>query len=49
VYTLRSGAMGEGSDTAVVSAMVAINGTGIEVLWSAAELSDNHGNTKGSR
>jgi Xaa-Pro aminopeptidase len=49
VYTLRSGAMGEGSDTAVVSAMVAINGTGIEVLWSAAELSDHHGNTKGSR
>jgi Xaa-Pro aminopeptidase len=49
VYTLRSGAMGEGSDTAIVSAMVAINGTGIEVLWSAAELTGNHGNTKGSR
>ena len=49
MYNIRSGPMGEGSDTAVVSAMVTINGTGVEVLWSAAELSDHHGNTKGSR
>jgi Xaa-Pro aminopeptidase len=33
VYTLRCGAMGEGSDNAVVSAMVAVSGTGIDVLW----------------
>ena len=37
VYTLRCGAMGEGSDSAIVSAMVAVNATGVNVLWSAAE------------
>jgi len=37
VYTLRSGAMGEGIDNAIVSAMVAISGTGINVLWSATK------------
>jgi Xaa-Pro aminopeptidase len=36
VYTIRSGALGEGSDNAVVSAMVAVSGTGISVLWVAA-------------
>ena len=37
VYTLRSGATAEGSDNAIVSAMVAVTGTGIEILWQAAE------------
>jgi Xaa-Pro aminopeptidase len=49
VYTLRSGAMGEGSDNAIVSAMVAVSGTGINVLWSAADHSGTQGNAKGSR
>jgi Xaa-Pro aminopeptidase len=49
VYTLRSGATCEGSDNAVVSAMVAVNEAGIDVLWSTAEHSGNHGNTKGTR
>jgi Xaa-Pro aminopeptidase len=49
VYTLRSGAVGEGSDNAIVSAMVAVSGTGIDVLWSAAERSDDQGNAKGSQ
>jgi Xaa-Pro aminopeptidase len=37
VYTLRCGAMGEGSDNAIASAMVAVNKTGVEVLWPATE------------
>jgi Xaa-Pro aminopeptidase len=45
VYTFRSGAIGEGSDNAVVSAMVAVYRAGIDVLWSAIEHS---GNVKGS-
>jgi Xaa-Pro dipeptidase len=49
VYTLRSGALGEGSDNAVVSAMVAVSGTGINVLWSATKHSDEQGNAKGLR
>jgi Xaa-Pro aminopeptidase len=49
VYTLRCGALGESSDNAVVSAMVAVNGTGIDVLWSTAEYSGNQKNVKGSR
>jgi Xaa-Pro aminopeptidase len=49
VYTLRSGAMGEGSDSAVVSAMVAVSGTGIDVLWPAADRLSNQGIARGSR
>lgn len=37
VYTLRCGALGEGSDNAVVSAMVSVNQTGNDVLWLGAE------------
>jgi hypothetical protein len=29
--------MGEGSDNAIASAMVAVNKTGVEVLWPATE------------
>jgi Xaa-Pro aminopeptidase len=49
VYTLRCGALGEGSDNALASAMVAVHAKGIEVLWSAAEFSDNQKNIRGSR
>jgi Xaa-Pro aminopeptidase len=35
VYTLRSGAVGEGGDSAIVSAMIAVERAGVEVLWSA--------------
>jgi len=49
VYTLRSGALGEGSDTAIVSAMVAITGTGINVLWSAAKHSGSQRIAEGQR
>ncbi len=35
VYTLRCGAMGKGSDSAIVSAMIRIGYEKIEVLWSA--------------
>ena len=49
VYTLRIGAMGEGSDNAVVSAMVAVSGTGIKVLWSGMHRSGNQENAKGLR
>jgi Xaa-Pro aminopeptidase len=49
VYTFRCGAMGEGSDTAIVSAMVAVNATGVEVLWSATERSGHSGENRGSR
>jgi Xaa-Pro aminopeptidase len=49
VYTLRCGALGEGSDNAVVSAMVAVSGKGIDVLWSAMHHSGTQGNAKGSR
>lgn len=37
VYVLRCGAMGQGSDNAVVSAMVAVKRAGSQVLWSSAE------------
>ncbi len=37
VYTLRCGALGEGSDNAVVSAMVSMNEAGSDILWSSAE------------
>jgi Xaa-Pro aminopeptidase len=46
VYTLRSGAIGERDDNAIASAMVAVNGTGIEVLWSAANHSANRGKVR---
>jgi Xaa-Pro aminopeptidase len=49
VYTLRWGAMGEGSDNAVVSAMVAVNGPGMEVMWPATQHSGSQKNAKGSR
>ena len=49
VYTLRSGALGEGSDNAIVSAMVAVSGAGIDVLWPAAEHTGNGGTILGSR
>jgi Xaa-Pro aminopeptidase len=49
VYTIRCGAMGEGVDNAIVSAMVAVNGAGAEVLWPAAEHSGRRGNAKGLR
>jgi Xaa-Pro aminopeptidase len=48
-YILRCGAMGQGSDNAVVSAMVAVSGTGIDVLWSATEHSGRQQKSKGSR
>ena len=37
IYTLRCGALGDGSDNAVVSAMVSVNQAGGDVLWSGAE------------
>jgi Xaa-Pro aminopeptidase len=37
VYTLRSGAMGEGRDNAIVSAMIAVERARVEVLWSALD------------
>lgn len=46
VYTLRCGAMGEGGDNALMSAMVAVTGTGIEVLWPPELLLDEK-NAKG--
>jgi hypothetical protein len=49
VYTIRSGAMGKGSDNAIVSAMVAVSGTGIDVLWPAAEQTGNWETSLGSR
>jgi Xaa-Pro aminopeptidase len=49
VYTLRCGALGEGSDNAVASAMFAVHAKGIDVLWTAARYSDNQKNAKGSR
>lgn len=48
VYTLRYGAMGEGSDNAIVSAMVAVNGSGAEVLWPPKEASGNWGIARAS-
>ena len=33
VYTLRCGAMGEGSDNAIVSAMVAVSEAGTNIIW----------------
>jgi hypothetical protein len=35
IYTLCSGTLGEGGDNAIVSAMIAVDRAGIEVLWSA--------------
>jgi Xaa-Pro aminopeptidase len=49
VYTLRCGAMGEHGDNAIVSAMVAVTGTGIDVLWSATMHGSRNGNTEGQR
>ncbi len=49
VYTIRCGAMGEGSDNAVVSAMVEVNASGINVLWPAEESTGNQVNARGSR
>jgi Xaa-Pro aminopeptidase len=46
VYTLRCGAMGEGPDNAIVSAMVAVNGAGAEALWPAAGHSSHRRNAK---
>jgi hypothetical protein len=33
VYTFRAGAAGEGSDNAIVSAIIAVNARNIEMLW----------------
>jgi Xaa-Pro aminopeptidase len=49
VYTIRCGAMSEDTDNAIVSAMVAVNGSGVEVLWPSRERSGHWGNAKGSR
>jgi len=49
VYTIRCGAVGDGSDNAVVSAMVEVNGAGINVLWPAEQRSGNQEDAKGSR
>jgi Xaa-Pro aminopeptidase len=49
VYTFRCGALGEGSDNAVVSTMVAVSAAGIDVLWSATERSNTQKNAKGPR
>lgn len=49
VYTLRCGALGEGGDNAIVSAMIAVSRTGIHVLWPTAGHSGNQGSAKGSR
>jgi hypothetical protein len=35
VYTLRAGAAGEGSDNAIVSALIAVDDSKTEILWSA--------------
>jgi Xaa-Pro aminopeptidase len=40
-YTLRWGASGEGSDNAIVSAMIAVTDTRSEILWPPAELADD--------
>lgn len=48
VYTLRCGAIGEDGDNALVSVMVAVSGTGIDVLWPPELLSEEK-NEKGSR
>jgi Xaa-Pro dipeptidase len=49
VYTLRSGTLGKGSDNAVVSAMVAVSGTGSTILWQAKEHTGKQENVKDSR
>jgi Xaa-Pro aminopeptidase len=49
VYTLRCGAMGEGSDNAITSAIVAVNKTGVDVLWPATERPGRRGDARGSR
>jgi Xaa-Pro aminopeptidase len=49
VYTIRCGAVGEGSDNAVVSAMVEVNAAGVNVLWPADQRAGNQENAKGSR
>jgi Xaa-Pro aminopeptidase len=49
VYTLRCGALGEGSDNAIASAMVAVNRAGVEVLWPATERPGRQGDARGSR
>jgi len=41
VYTLRAGAIGEGEDNALVSAMIAVDGDEIEILWSATNPSSD--------
>jgi Xaa-Pro aminopeptidase len=47
VYTLRCGAMGEGSDNAIASAIVAVNKTGAEVIWPATERQGRRGDARG--
>ncbi len=42
VYTLRCGAMGEGSDNAIVSAMIRVDEERIEILWSALDQSNKN-------
>ena len=49
VYTIRAGATGEGRDHAIVSAMVAVNASGIEVLWAATRRSSNGRSARGPR
>jgi Xaa-Pro aminopeptidase len=49
VYTLRCGALGEGSDNAVLSAMIAVNGTGINILWPTTGHSGSEGSAQGAR
>jgi Xaa-Pro aminopeptidase len=38
VYSLRWGTAGEGGDNAIVSAMIAVTGSGCETLWPPTEL-----------
>lgn len=49
VYTVRSGAMGERGDNAIVSAMVAVTANGIDILWASINHSASKTTTKGPR
>jgi len=49
VYTLRCGAMGEGSDNAIVSAMVAVSEAGTNIIWPSKNYPADPEILRGSR
>jgi Xaa-Pro aminopeptidase len=49
VYTLRCGAMGEGSDNAIVSSMVVVSETGANILWPSKNYPADPEILRGSR